>query len=67
MIALLFLGIIPGTNIQINFNSWLICTAVLLVLTLFYIAYRRKLAQELMILFIIRRAIRTTRLSSPSV
>lgn len=41
MIDLLMLGIVPGTNIQINFGDWLTITAffaalVLLVLTIRY-------------------------------
>ncbi len=65
MIALLFLGIIPGTNFQINFNDWLICTALLLVLTLFYVVHRKKLTSKLLIVITIRRAIRNTSLTAP--
>lgn len=43
MIALLFLGIIPGTNFQINFTDWLLCTAMFVAFILLYIAHKKKM------------------------
>lgn len=43
MDALLLLGIIPGTNIQISFDSWLRGTAVLLVLVTIFGIYRKRM------------------------
>jgi hypothetical protein len=42
MIALLFLGIIPGTNFQINFTDWLLGTAGLAALISLYFAHKRR-------------------------
>ena len=61
MIDLLLLGIIPGTNIQINFTDWLIGTVVFLLLTLLFVAYRKRLPLNLAIYLIIRRATRNTK------
>ena len=43
MIALLFLGIIPGTNYQINFIDWLLCTAIFVALVLLYLVHKKRL------------------------
>ena len=43
MLALLLLGIIPGTNYQINFTDWLLCTAAFVALILLYQAHKKKL------------------------
>jgi hypothetical protein len=43
MIALLFLGIIPGTNFQINFTDWLLSTAALVALGLLYVVHKKQL------------------------
>ncbi len=40
---LIFLGIIPGTNIQINFWDWLIVT---IILTAVFIAWFKKIYQK---------------------
>ena len=50
MVALLMLGIVPGTNIQIDFGSWLSGIAVLVVLMIVYLARRKRLFAHLMIL-----------------
>jgi len=49
MIALLLLGIIPGTNIQISFTNWLVGTALFAMLLLLYLAQRRRLPLSLII------------------
>ncbi|MGH7142278.1 MAG: hypothetical protein ACREF5_02295 [Candidatus Saccharimonadales bacterium] len=43
MIALLMLGIIPGTDIQIDFISWLMVIGALFVSMLLYIAFKKKI------------------------
>ena len=43
MIALLFLGIIPGTNFQINFTDWLLITAAFVALSLLYVVHKKQL------------------------
>ena len=43
MIALLFLGIIPGTNYQINFIDWLLLTAVFVALVTLYLVHKKRL------------------------
>jgi hypothetical protein len=65
MIDFLLLGIIPGTNIQINFTDWLIGTAVFLLLVLVFVAHRKRLPLNLVIYLIIRRATRHTRSTAP--
>ena len=40
MIDLLMLGIVPGTNIQINFGDWLLGSAMLTMLVVAIIAVR---------------------------
>jgi hypothetical protein len=42
MIAFLLLGIIPGTNFQINFTDWLLCTAEFVALILLYLVHKKR-------------------------
>ena len=65
MVELLMLGIIPGTNIQINFTSWLIGTAILSTIVSLYIGHRKHVAHQLMIFLAMRRAIHRVRLGNP--
>jgi hypothetical protein len=44
MVDLLFLGIIPGTSIQISFENWLWGTALLALLGLLWITHKKRLA-----------------------
>lgn len=44
MLALLLLGIIPGTSFQINFTDWLLCTAAFGAFVLLYVAHKKKLS-----------------------
>jgi hypothetical protein len=67
MIDLLLLGIIPGTNIQINFTDWLIGTVVFLLLVLAFVAHRKRLPASLVIYLVIRRATRHIKSIVPQV
>jgi hypothetical protein len=58
MIDLMLLGIIPGTNIQINFTDWLAGTVVFMLLFLVFVAHRKRLPASLVIYLVIRRATR---------
>ncbi len=58
MVAFLMLGIIPGTNIQISFETWLACMLALGVLWMVAIALRKRLPLILMIYLTIRRSTR---------
>ena len=63
MVALLFLGIIPGTTIQINFDDWLRLVAILCALLLIAAALRKQRILTLLIALTIRRATQTVRLA----
>ena len=65
MESLLLLGIIPGTNIQIDFGGWLLGTVVLLLVALAYIAIKKHLPLYAMILFSIYVATYRAKLAVP--
>lgn len=50
MVALLMLGIIPGTDIQIDFASWLLGVAFLAIGLGSYIAHRKRWLVHVMLL-----------------
>ncbi len=56
MDALLMLGIIPGTNIQINFNSWLACMGIVLCLSAISAVHRSRVVPMLRMARAIRHA-----------
>lgn len=64
MDTFLLLGIIPGTNIQINFVNWLVGTIGLVLLALLYVTAKRRLATKILVLLALRRAISRTRLDA---
>lgn len=48
MVDLIFLGMIPGTHLQVTFGTWLYCTGVLLVLFgIYYLIARRNVLGRL--------------------
>lgn len=56
MIDLLMLGLVPGTNIQINFGDWLIGSAVILGIVLILSVIRHRIFMATVILAVILRA-----------
>jgi hypothetical protein len=67
MVAFLMLGIIPGTNIQIDFNTWLIIMGIVSVLLCVLAIQRSHVLEFVLISRAIRHAdptaILTTRLA----
>ena len=67
MTAFLMLGIIPGTDIQIDFNTWLMSMGMLCLLCIVFAIYRKHIIAKVRIALTIRRtnptAILTARLA----
>lgn len=62
MVAFLILGIIPGTNIEIDFTLWLVIAAACAVIGTLYPFRKRRLGLNLLILFIIELSTYRTKL-----
>lgn len=63
MLSLLMLGIIPGTNIQISFEAWLVTMLIFTVVAIAGFMHRRRLSQLPNVLKSLRQAsqnLRTT-------
>lgn len=56
MLSLLMLGIIPGTNIQISFEAWLVAMLLITFVTLAIFTHRRLISQLLHALKSLRQA-----------
>lgn len=67
MVAFLMLGIIPGTDIQIDFNTWLLSMGGICTLLTTFVIYRIHIIAKFRIALTIRRtnptAILTARLA----
>ena len=61
MVALLMLGIIPGTNIQINFEEWLAAMVCLAVAYVVFKVLKKRLVLILIIALSIRHSTNTAR------
>lgn len=59
MVAFLMLGIIPGTNIQISFENWLMFMSLLIVVGIVATIIRKRLPLTLMIALTIRHSTHT--------
>ena len=59
MVAFLMLGIIPGTNIQISFENWLMFMCLLSFVGALALAAKKRLPLILMIVLAIRHSTRT--------
>lgn len=65
MVDLLLLGIIPGTNIQINFADWLLGAAAFVLLAMLYIAHKKRVVLHTQILLALRRAVKRAEAPAP--
>jgi hypothetical protein len=65
MESLLLLGIIPGTNIQIDFGGWLLSTVLLALVALTYTAVKKHVPLYAMIFFSIYFATYRAKLVAP--
>ena len=59
MVAFLMLGIIPGTNIQISFENWLMFMCLLFFVATLSLVAKKRLPLILMIALAIRHSTRT--------
>lgn len=59
MVAFLMLGIIPGTNIQISFENWLMFMCLLIFVGLLALANKKRLPLVIMVTVAIRHSTRT--------
>lgn len=62
MAALLFLGLIPGTNIQIDFAHWLLLMGALFAIAALYPFRKKPLGLYILIVLAIRFSTYSTRL-----
>ena len=67
MVAFLMLGIIPGTNIEINFVDWAVFMSLLFTVLIAYSAQKKQLPLVLLVTLTIRRSTRRfSRLALPA-
>ncbi len=64
MLALLMLGIIPGTSIVITFEMWLAGVTVLFVMLLIIVAFKKRLPVIVLILLALRSSKNNTVLTA---